>query len=162
MPTTSVVGKKELSEYLQSRVAFMWHSFLEPHSVKDADVYFFRAVFQNWPDSYCVRILQNLVPVLKKGARVGIHDPMTPEKGLLGPWQERQKSSMNSRMFVLFKCHHRYTEHWHAIFTKADPRFRIVGLTPSDIAARAMLNIEVVWGGWWVAGLPRRLNIDGS
>lgn len=37
--------------------------FLETEQpVKDADVYFMRAVLHNWPDEYCVRILRNLLP----------------------------------------------------------------------------------------------------
>lgn len=138
-------GEQAVPDHVKDRVSFMPHSFLDPQPVKDADVYFFRAIFQNWPDAYCVRILQNLIPALKKGARVRIHDPMTPDKGLLSPWQERQKLAMDSRMFVLFKSHHRYPDHWASIFAKADSRFRIVYTKPSNIAARAMLNIEVVW-----------------
>jgi hypothetical protein len=43
-----------------------------------ADVYYFRSIFHNWADKYCVRILQNLVPALKKGARVIIHERVLP------------------------------------------------------------------------------------
>ncbi|OCK72900.1 S-adenosyl-L-methionine-dependent methyltransferase [Lepidopterella palustris CBS 459.81] len=140
-------GEKELAEDLKNegRVTFMPHSFLDPQPIKDADVYFFRSIFQNWPTKYAIRILRNLIPALKKGAKIRIHDPMTPDKGLLSPWQERQKLSMDSRMYVLFKSHHRYADSWSSIFAEADPRFRIISIKPSHIAARAMINIDVAW-----------------
>ncbi|KAF3767133.1 hypothetical protein M406DRAFT_255018, partial [Cryphonectria parasitica EP155] len=35
-----------------------------------ADVYFFCAIFHNWSDTYTVRILRNLIPVLKPGVKI--------------------------------------------------------------------------------------------
>lgn len=43
-----------------------------------ADVYYFRSIFHNWADKYCIRILQNLVPALKPGARIVIHERILP------------------------------------------------------------------------------------
>ncbi|KAJ4420448.1 hypothetical protein N0V82_004324 [Gnomoniopsis sp. IMI 355080] len=39
------------------RVRFMVHDFLTPQPLR-ASVYFFRMIFHNWPDKYCVKILQ--------------------------------------------------------------------------------------------------------
>jgi trans-aconitate methyltransferase len=87
---TIIAGRYQLPEDLGDRVTFMKHDFFTPQPVKDADVYFFRAVFHNWPEKYCVRILQNLVPALKKGAKVIILDPHTPDPLTSQPWQDRQ------------------------------------------------------------------------
>lgn len=51
--------------------------FFDPQTVK-ADVYYFRSVFHNWADKYCIKILQNLVPSLKSGARIVIHERVLP------------------------------------------------------------------------------------
>ena len=74
---------------LQDRVTFMAHSFLEEQPVK-ADCYLFRRIFHNWPDSYCVQILRNLVPALQPGARIVINDNVMPEPNTLPILSERK------------------------------------------------------------------------
>lgn len=83
-------GKNTLPAEFSEKITYMTHDFFTPQPVKDADVYFFRAIFHNWPDKYCVQILRNLIPALKKGARVIIQDPHTPDPLTMSPWQERQ------------------------------------------------------------------------
>ena len=87
---TVIAGRNQLPEELKDRVSFMTHDFFTPQPVKDADVYFFRAIFHVWPDKYCIRILQSLVPALKKGAKVIVLDPHTRDPLTSQPWQERQ------------------------------------------------------------------------
>jgi hypothetical protein len=58
---------------VRNRVTFMPHDFFSPQSVA-ADVYFFRWIFHNWADGYCVRILRGLIPALKRGARVMVYE----------------------------------------------------------------------------------------
>ena len=86
---TVVAGRNQLSEDLKDRIAFMTHDFFTPQPVKDADVYFFRAIMHDWPKKYCIRILQNLIPALKKGAKVIILDPHTPAPLASQLWQDR-------------------------------------------------------------------------
>lgn len=66
-------------EMLQGRVEFAAHDFFTPQPARNADAYFFRWIFHNWPDKYCVRILQNLVPALKPGARIIVNEWVLPE-----------------------------------------------------------------------------------
>lgn len=54
-----------------------------------ADVYLFRAIFHNWPDHYCVKILHSLIPALKHGARIIVNDGVVPEPGTLDLLAER-------------------------------------------------------------------------
>lgn len=72
------------------RVTFMTHDFFSEQPVKNADVFFFRWVFHNWGDQYCVKILQALIPALKPGARVLIQDILLPEPGAMSIWPERK------------------------------------------------------------------------
>jgi hypothetical protein len=51
--------------------------FFTPQPIT-ADVYYFRSIFHNWADKYCIRILQKLIPALKKGARIIIHERILP------------------------------------------------------------------------------------
>lgn len=86
----SVVGpaKSAIPTDLASRVQFMAHDFLTEQPVQGADVYFFRWILHNWSDKYSIKILQNLIPALKKGAMIVINDNVLPEPGVMSNWQE--------------------------------------------------------------------------
>jgi len=71
-------------------VKFMAHDFFQEQPVKDADVYFYRWIFHNWPDKYCIKILKALVPALKKGSRILIVDFVMPPYGVLPNDLERK------------------------------------------------------------------------
>lgn len=77
-----------VSKDLEGRISFMVHDFFTPQPVHGADVYVFRWIFHNWSDKYCVRILRNLVPALKHGAKVVINDVVLPKPGELSNWHE--------------------------------------------------------------------------
>lgn len=68
----------------------MAHDFLTEQPVHGADVYFFRWILHNWSDKYCVKILKNLIPALKPGAKVVINDNVLPQPGVLSQWQEER------------------------------------------------------------------------
>lgn len=68
---------------------FMAHDFFHEQPVKGADVYFLRWVLHDWSDKYAVKILRNLIPALKRGARVLISDLCLPPPCQLTPYQER-------------------------------------------------------------------------
>ena len=67
-------GAERLSKDLKERIQFLGYSFLERQPVKEADVYFFRAVFHNWPDAFGIKILRNQILALKPGSRIIIND----------------------------------------------------------------------------------------
>lgn len=94
LESTANAGRDQLPAELKDRIKFMTHDFFTPQPVKDADVYHFRAIFHDWPDGHCIRLLQNLIPALKKGAKVIIVDPRTPDPLKMQPWQERQSRYM--------------------------------------------------------------------
>ena len=80
--------KGEVPADLADRVEFMAHDFFEPQPV-EADVYFFRQIFHNWPDPSCVKILRALIPALKPGAKVVANDHLVPPPGTMSILQER-------------------------------------------------------------------------
>lgn len=63
---------------LSDRIRFMAHDFFTEQPIK-ADVYLLRRILHNWPDSYCVKILQSLVPALGRDARIVINDGVVPD-----------------------------------------------------------------------------------
>ncbi|KUJ12941.1 S-adenosyl-L-methionine-dependent methyltransferase [Mollisia scopiformis] len=57
--------------------------------VKWADVYYLRLVLHDWSDKYAIRILRNLIPALRKGARVLVSEICVPSPCTLSPYKER-------------------------------------------------------------------------
>ena len=47
-----------------------------------------RSILHDWADKYAVRILQALVPALKRGARVLVHELVLPEPNTLRKTEE--------------------------------------------------------------------------
>ncbi len=61
------------------RVEYAVHDFFNKQPVYGADVYFLRAVLHNWSNKYAVKILQNLVPALKPGAKIVLNETVVPK-----------------------------------------------------------------------------------
>ena len=89
MPATIRAGAAQLPEELKGRVSFMAHDFWTKQPVKGADIYYFRWVLHDWPDALCLKILRQLIPALKKGARVILSEICMPPPGMLSLYQER-------------------------------------------------------------------------
>ena len=88
LPKTIEGAEEKIPENVRDRVQFMAHDFFNDQTVK-AEVYLIRYCFHNWPDHYCVRVLQKLIPVMKNGVRVIINDHVVPEMGKLSLLKER-------------------------------------------------------------------------
>lgn len=54
------------------------HDFFTEQPVRGADVYFLRMILHDWPDEAATKILRQLVPALKPGARILINDHCVP------------------------------------------------------------------------------------
>lgn len=65
-----------------SRVKYQPHNMFTPQPTS-ADAYLFRWVFHDWPDHYVVRALKNLVPALRKGAKVIVNESLSPKPNSL-------------------------------------------------------------------------------
>ncbi|KAF7194071.1 Grayanic acid biosynthesis cluster O-methyltransferase [Pseudocercospora fuligena] len=150
LPETVAEGEKAvLPESVKGRVTFQAHNFFEPQPQRDADVYFFRAVFHNWTDKDCVRILLGLVPALRKGAKILIQDPYLPEPGTVGAWKNRDLLAASLRMMIFFNSYDRNEDEWKALLKRADTRFRLSLFKRPDEqpVASNMCFVEITWDG---------------
>ncbi|KAF2457171.1 S-adenosyl-L-methionine-dependent methyltransferase [Lineolata rhizophorae] len=57
---------EDISE-LNGRIEKVKYDFFTPQPIKGARTYFFRFVFHDWSDELCLKILENLVPAMKRG-----------------------------------------------------------------------------------------------
>lgn len=85
-----VVANAQVPPDLEQRLNFRAHDFFAEQPVRGADVYFLRSIFHDWPDQYGIRILRNLIPALKPGARVVLNEACLPETGQLSHYQEQE------------------------------------------------------------------------
>ncbi|OTA99906.1 hypothetical protein M426DRAFT_15962 [Hypoxylon sp. CI-4A] len=119
-------SKDSVPSDLANRVSFMKYDFLSgDQPCKDADVYIFRWIFHNWSDKYCIKILHNLIPALKPGARIVVNDSVLPEPGVLPHRQESRIRSMDLCMTQIQNSHDRELTDWMDLFKAADPRFEV-------------------------------------
>ena len=90
LPDTIAGMPEHVPAELQERVTGLAHDFLQPNPTPGADVYLLRWILHDWSDKYSVKILQNLIPALKKGAKIVINDICVPQPGVLGINADRQ------------------------------------------------------------------------
>lgn len=76
------VGQNQLPPNF-SQISFMSHDFFTEQPIKDANVYLLRTILHDWSDSYCVKILRNLIPALKAGGVLLVMEQILPEPGQL-------------------------------------------------------------------------------
>lgn len=86
-------------------------------------MYYFRWIFHNFSGLYAIRILKNLVPALKAGARVVINDHCVRPPGSEHPWDEKIIRGMDMVMLVLLNAQERDEAAFRALFEAADPGF---------------------------------------
>ncbi|KAL9620385.1 MAG: hypothetical protein Q9160_005085 [Pyrenula sp. 1 TL-2023] len=82
-------GSQDPSSLDKSRMAFMEHDFLTPQE-QIADVYLLRRVLHGWSDSNAIKILRNLIPALRPGARIVVNDQVMPAPGSVPFLKEKQ------------------------------------------------------------------------
>lgn len=130
---------------LAERVTFDPYNFFTPQPVKDAEVYLFRMIFHNWGDKYCIRILHNLIPALKKGAKIVINDHVVPPSGVLSPYADRAICGFDWVMKEMFNAKERSIDDWKDLLQKADSRFRVMDVIRPE--GSQLQIIEAVWEG---------------
>ncbi|CAG8977109.1 hypothetical protein HYALB_00011354 [Hymenoscyphus albidus] len=145
LPPVVEAGAKTIPKDLSERIQFMAHDFFEEQPVHSADIYFFRWIFHNWSDKNCIKILQALIPALKKGAKILINDNVLPEPGVLPMWREEKVRAMDLTMLELQNARERELEDWAKLFEDADPRFKFLG--GKQPRGASLWILEAVWEG---------------
>ncbi|GAB1200381.1 hypothetical protein APSETT444_009752 [Aspergillus pseudonomiae] len=142
---SSVVEEARATMQAENRaVEFHVHDFFNPQPIV-ADLYLFRWVLHDWSDKYVVKILRQLVPALRTGAKVVVNESLCPDSGSLPIATERYIRYMDLMMLAINKSRLRDEDEWQALFREADERFGPVRCWTPEGAALAI--IEVTWEG---------------
>lgn len=130
--------------HLASRISFQPHSFWDPQPIQ-ADVYFMRMIFHDWPDKYSIKILRALLKGMRPGARLLIMDYVTLPSGSLSPADERRMRIRDMQMMVMHNALERDHAEWSRLLAQTDSHLRLVAIrTPPG---SALSIIEVVLDG---------------
>ncbi|KAH8588162.1 sterigmatocystin 8-O-methyltransferase [Bisporella sp. PMI_857] len=132
-------ARSEIPEAVADRLSFMEHDFFSEQKVV-ADVYYFRWIFHNWSDKYCIKILRSLVPALRPGVRIIINDVCIPEPGTMALWKEKELRIFDLGMISILNGRERDTDEWESLFERADPRFHFEGVTQPEGSNLAMIK----------------------
>ncbi|OOF90715.1 hypothetical protein ASPCADRAFT_211898 [Aspergillus carbonarius ITEM 5010] len=117
-------GRSALPSALTERVTFQVHDFFTPQPVS-ADVYLLRFILHDHPDAQAVKILQNLLPVMKKGSRVILNEGVLPEPLSLGRSEERIARIMDMEMITTFNARERPLDDWKKLCQDAHPGLKL-------------------------------------
>ncbi|RDW94052.1 uncharacterized protein DSM5745_01374 [Aspergillus mulundensis] len=143
MPEVIAGAAEALPEDLQGRVKFQAHDFFTEQKVH-ADVYLLRNILHNWSDTYSIRILRALIPALRPGSRIVLHDYILPQPGTMSRMKEMAVRDMDLIMLTLCNSRERQEADRIELFKKADSRFSNIKMWTPHGAALSI--IEVVWG----------------
>ncbi|KAI1366337.1 S-adenosyl-L-methionine-dependent methyltransferase [Xylaria arbuscula] len=137
--------KENVPADVARKVSFMVHDFFKPQPVAGADVYFFRWILHDWSDKYCIQILRNLIPALKKGARVIVSEAVLPGPGEVPRKIETRMRAFDLTMSAIHNAKERELNDWAALFRAADERFEFQGATRPPGSNHSIM--VVLWTG---------------
>jgi len=130
--------------HLAERVALTTHDFFTPQT-EIAKCYFFRHIFHAFSDKYSIKILQALIPVLRKGSLIIVNDGALPEPGTASYLDERATRTMDIFMQVTVNAREREADDWTGLFARADKRYRVNRVWKPERSTLAFIEAE--WTG---------------
>ncbi|KAJ5786949.1 uncharacterized protein N7503_012161 [Penicillium pulvis] len=112
----------------------MAYSFLDPQPVKGARAYYFRAIFHDWPDRICQRILLNTISAMNaQYSRIIIVDFVLPDTNV-----PRMQSAMDIQMMSIGAGVERSKKQWVDLL--ASVGLKINGIWNSNPALESIIE----------------------
>ena len=107
---------------VHGRLKYMAHDFFTPQPIHDADAYLLRHVLHDWPDLECLKILTNLVPYIRPGARIIVSEFILPRTNEgFSTEDEKRTWSIDLHMMVLYRSRERDLAEWKELFESLGP-----------------------------------------
>lgn len=120
----------------------MGHDFFNPQPVKHADVYLFRWILHNWADPYAVKLLRNVVAVMKPGSKIIAQEQMPGAVADLH-WSAKSKRNLDMIQATAWNSLERTLPDWEELFRKTDPRLRFLGATTPKGSVQTLVVAEL-------------------
>jgi hypothetical protein len=127
---------------LKHRFSFQAQDFFRPQScTTGAKVFFMRHIMHDWPDEDAVRILQQLVPEVEKGAKIIICDRLPNTSGPRSTSFETLVQWLDILMWTILGAKERSAQQWTELLKKTDRRLRILNLRLPIGSEDAMIEV---------------------
>lgn len=139
-----VIARAPRDQSPDENVEFQAHDFFTLQPLRDVAVFHLRHILHNWGDEYAVKILRGLVPGMRRGTRILIHEHVLEHKNQ-PMWKRRLESAMDLGMMVLLNARERDEQAWRALLHSVDPRFTWIGVRKPTGSALAV--VEACWEG---------------
>ncbi|KAI1267557.1 S-adenosyl-L-methionine-dependent methyltransferase [Xylariaceae sp. FL1019] len=127
---------------IAGRITYHDYDFFTEQDVKDADIYIFRTVIHDWPDSYAIKILQNQLRALRPGATILINDTCIDATNWKASIITQAQSANDIMVKMALNARERTKEDWETLVQAVDPGLTIRSIT--SIASSVLAVIEVV------------------
>ncbi|KAF2647657.1 S-adenosyl-L-methionine-dependent methyltransferase [Lophiostoma macrostomum CBS 122681] len=127
---------------ISDRITYQAYDFFTEQPVKTADVFIFRTILHDWPDSYAIQILRNQIPALKSQSRILINDICI---GLPSSNTFIDQARRAHDIFVKMGLNaaERSVDDWTSLLRRADERFELVSVVTPSQSVHSI--IEVAW-----------------
>ena len=133
-PTLEASFNATRPEVLADRVSFQAHDFFTPEPVHAADVYLFKQILLDWSDPYAIKILRQVVPVMKASSRILILEAVIPPPGAAPLGVARMMSGLDLQMLTALNSKLRTAEDWAKLLKEVDERLNLkaINQTPGS------------------------------
>ncbi|KAI1773274.1 O-methyltransferase-domain-containing protein [Hypoxylon cercidicola] len=134
----------QLPDDLKDRVEFVEHDFFTPLTMEPPAAFMMRYILHNWADKYAIRILQGLVPAMRKGTKLLIYEyvledrPVTDLTGRFG-------FQMDAIMATTFNAQERTAAEYELLLKGADLRYVVETVCQPE--GSTMSIVQVGWTG---------------
>ena len=162
-PEVIALGPENLPSNVHGRVVFMAHDFFQEQPTKDADIYILRWILHDWSDTYATRIIQQLIPAIRLGAKLLILEQILPGPGEISkrlektyrlvdaltvhsglraanPWSR----SLDLAMWAAHNAKERDLRDWKELLRVAHPGCKLISVTKPQGSRLSIL--EIGWG----------------
>ncbi|PPJ57913.1 hypothetical protein CBER1_09859 [Cercospora berteroae] len=122
LPTAIATARKRadsLPTHISQRIKFQEHNFFDVQPAKGARVYLLRMILHDWPDSDCVKILEQLSASMDAGGRIVIMDMVLPRPGSIPLEQEAGLRQKDLVMKQNFNAKERELEEWESLMARS-------------------------------------------
>ncbi|KAJ5704298.1 hypothetical protein N7493_011436 [Penicillium malachiteum] len=126
---------KILSKVNKPGIECMSYSFLDPQPIKNARTYYFRAIFHDWPDRICRKILLNTISAMNpEYSRIIIVDFVLPDTKV-----PRMQAAMDIQMMSIGAGVERSKKQWHDLLTSVG--LKITGIWNCNPAMESVIEV---------------------
>ena len=145
LPNTVSQAETSLPPEVHKQIYFHPHDFFtpQPETITTARLFLMRQVLHDYSDKYARRILRNLIPALRTGAKLVVVDGILSAPGIGPPTVEKQMRNLDMDMMQMTNGRERQIEEWEDLFRSVDGKLIIRNV--NQPVGSALGVMEVVW-----------------